>query len=496
MSYNKSIINYSFENNDSIIPKRENGSFSKYIKTNLYLNNYNYLFKNNIKMNKLREEKLKEKREETEKDRKLNILPKMLYFNKFLNNDKNNSLKKRNNNLNISKIKTNTFKTINVPDSKQMTSENKENDKKIENAIIAKKIEENGKSHIKKTIKLFDELVHYVDKFKLQNKPNISNSRFNIIRDFEKYKSEVFNNNKEEENDDEENEDLDVENFNFDEYKKKYKEDKINKKNEGSQTPIKSLSSQKRIKSNYTSFFRNIENNENKDDSYINTPMHLTETNFNKKKMPINLAKMDKPKESSNNLDINDNKKSEINKFRINNMTLISDDLLVNKIRNVRRDFKEGLHFNNYGKYKFTDLGLNYPEHVDKYKKIPDYKGNDIDEKIVFNYRTKVTNQKYNYSNIGTFNEKFNNDLSDISSYYGKEQSKGRFIRNPLSTMLDSYIPEYEQYKDLKYIENKYNVKNKYKFRLKPLVNNRKNNFDKLAKIVYKQKNKSDFFLI
>ena len=123
--------------------------------------------------------------------------------------------------------------------------------------------------------------------------------------------------------------------------------------------------------------------------------------------MPINLAKMDKPKESSNNLDINDNKKSEINKFRINNMTLISDDLLVNKIRNVRRDFKEGLHFNNYGKYKFTDLGLNYPEHVDKYKKIPDYKGNDIDEKIVFNYRTKVTNQKYNYSNIGTFNEKF-----------------------------------------------------------------------------------------
>ena len=212
--------------------------------------------------------------------------------------------------------------------------------------------------------------------------------------------------------------------------------------------------------------------------------------------MPINLAKMDKPKESSNNLDINDNKKPEINKFRINNMTLISDDLLVNKIRNVRRDFKEGLHFNNYGKYKFTDLGLNYPEHVDKYKKIPDYKGNDIDEKIVFNYRTKVTNQKYNYSNIGTFNEKFNNDLSDISSYYGKELSKGRFIRNPLSTMLDSYIPEYEKYKDLKCIENKYNVKNKYKFRLKPLVNNRKNNFDKLAKIVYKQKNKSDFFLI
>ena len=175
-------------------------------------------------------------------------------------------------------------------------------------------------------------------------------------------------------------------------------------------------------------------------------------------------------------------------------MALISDDLLVNKIKNVGRDFKNGLYFNEYGKYKYTELGLNYPNSVDKYKKIPDYKGDDIEERIIFNYRSKVTNVKDNYTNIGTFNEKFNNDLSDISTFYGKQYSKGRFLRNPLVSKYGKFIPNYEKYKALKLIENKYNSKNKYKFRLKPLTINKKNNFDKLATIIFKKEHKRENF--
>ena len=76
--------------------KRNSNKFIKFIKTNLYLNEYNYYFKNAIKMNKLREEKFKEYKLKTEKERKKDILPKMLYFNKFLTNDiKKNSQKKK-----------------------------------------------------------------------------------------------------------------------------------------------------------------------------------------------------------------------------------------------------------------------------------------------------------------------------------------------------------------------------------------------------------------
>ena len=175
-------------------------------------------------------------------------------------------------------------------------------------------------------------------------------------------------------------------------------------------------------------------------------------------------------------------------------MTIMSDDKLVNKIKNVGRDFKKRLYFEEYLKFKFTELGLNYPHSVDKYKKIPDYQGTDLEEKKVFKYKSVITNPKYIYTNIGSFNEKFNQDLSDISTYYGKESSKGRFIRNPLVSKYSKYIPNYEKYKDLKFIENRYISKNKYKFRLKPLINSRKNNFDKLANKVYKNEHKNDFF--
>ena len=476
--------------------KRNSNKFIKFIKTNLYLNEYNYYFKNAIKMNKLREEKFKEYKLKTEKERKKDILPKMLYFNKFLTNDiKKNSQKK---NINIEKNKNNT-NTLNISnlDNGSLSSEYRSLAyKKIEKAIIAKNIEEHNKSHFKKTIKAFDDLIKYVDNFQFQKKrPNLKlaiteNNENNFIINI----NETTNNSEDEDM-------LNVENYNYDEFKRKYKNEKLSKnKNSNSQVMLKTLNSQRVLDNNYSENFKNI--NDKNDNDYNDDHIYITASNYLNKNIiknnnNNNISKTNyynEIKEVSNSYDNINKNSAEKKRLFINNMTIISDDSLVKKIKNLGRDFKNGLYFNEYGKYKYTELGLNYPNSVDKFKKIPDYKGNDIEEKKVFKYKSAVTNPKYNYTNIGTFNEKFNNDLSDISTYYGKEYSKGRFIRNPLVSKYSKYIPNYEKYKDLKFIENRYISKNKYKFRLKPLINNKKNNFDKLASIVYKNEHKHDHF--
>ena len=489
----KNIPQKSSSKNSSRKEKKKEKKYNRFIKTNLYLNEYNYFFKNAIKMNKLREEKYKENKIKTENALKANKLPKMLYFNKYLNN---NSKKLPNKNSNNSKVISKSYiysqNEINYSNPKCISSENRTNYySTIENAIEAQNIEENNKSHIKKTIRAFDDLIQYVDSFQLQNnrkkiklKINQNNERNN--KPIQVMDNEEISGNY---NDNEMEEELNVENYNFDEYKRQYKNLKLLKKNNNSQGQLKTYNSLNVLQNNYAEDFNNVNN------------IYITASNGGIKKMrnlsDNNTLQIIKQNELFNSVDNKNNnikKKQERKKLIINNMALISDDLLVNKIKNVGRDFKNGLYFNEYGKFKFTELGLSYPNSFDKYKKIPDYKGNDIEEKKVFKYRSIITNPKYNYTNIGTFNEKFNNDLSDISTYYGKEYSKGRFLRNPLISFFSKYIPNYEKYKDLKFIENRYISKNKYKFRLKPLINNKKNNFDKLASIVYKNEHKHDHF--
>ena len=464
------------------ITQKDNINLKKYIriiKTNLYLNEYNYYFKNAIKMNKLREEKFKEYKLKTEIARKNNKLPKMLYSNKFLNNDiKKNFYNKKN----INKIairKTSTSESLNL-NTECISSQNRPyNYKKIEKAIIAQNIEEKNKSHIKKTIKVFDDLIKCIDNVKLQNKRPKLNITIDLNND--KNKSDILEDKEEEDNNGEED-NLNVENYNFEEYKKQYKDAKLSKNKSNSQIHLRTYNTQRGLKNNFSDNFKKFNDN-----------IYLTASNYINKGVNTNDSK-------NNNIngktimikDLSKNNKEK--KLIINNMTLISDDSLVKKIKNIARDFKKGLYFNEYGKFKFTELGLNYPNSYDKYKKIPDYKGNDLEEKKIFKYRSLITNPKYNYTNIGSFNEKFNHDLSDISNYYGKEFSKGRFLRNPLVSKYCKFIPNYEQYKDLKSIENRYISKNKYKFRLKPLIYSKKNNFDKLANNVYKKEHKKDFF--
>jgi len=481
---NKLKNNNSPQNKDKKSPKKKEkkvkNKYLKIIKTNLYLNEYNYYFKNAIKMNKIREKIFKEHKQKTEIARKNNKLPKMLYFNKYLNDDSKILQNKKYINNNIIR-KTNTSDSINL-NTECLSSDNRPHIyKKIEKAILAQNIEENNKSHVKKTIKVFDDLIKYIDNVKFNNKrPNL---KLILNINNEKNKSDILEDNSDEDYDN----DLNIENYNFDEYKKQYKNEKI-KKSSNSQIHFKTYDpqKQKRLQNNYSENFKTL-----KDKIYI------TSSNYLNKGTNVNILKnktISQAKDLSNSFDNKDNNQNKSKTLRINNMTLISDDSLVKKIKNIGRDFKNGLYFDEYGKYKFTELGLNYPNSVDKYKKIPDYKGNDIEEKKLFKYKILVTNAKYNYTNIGTFNEKFNHDLSDISNYYGKAYSKGRFLRNPLATKYSKYIPNYEKYKDLKSIENRYISKNKYKFRLKPLINSKKNNFDKLANNVYTKEHKNDFF--
>ena len=64
--------------------------------------------------------------------------------------------------------------------------------------------------------------------------------------------------------------------------------------------------------------------------------------------------------------------------------TNLSDDSIIQKVLEQRRNYKQILQFNNYGKYKFSRQGLNYPESIPE-NKLPNYKGNDNKEKTYFN---------------------------------------------------------------------------------------------------------------
>ena len=478
---NKSNMSNSLEKEGRNLAKEKSKSNSnfKFVKTNLYLNDYNYYYRNAIKMNKIREEKLKEIKMKNEIERKKNLLPKMLYFNKFLNvNEKVYKPIERKENLNQTNV-TNSVKVQNT--------EGQDSFQEIESAIMAKNIEDNSRSHIKKTIRKFDDLLNYVDTFKFKNKSK-SSPKF-IINEDEKTKLNIVLNSEgnieNEDNNDEEDDDiLKTENYNFDEFRNQFKKNKISKKEEGNiPAPLKTYNSQVILPNKSSDSPKNIKDN-----------IYLTKVNKNpNNNSQDNLPNILDLKNISNIIEDNNNIMSKSNGLKINNMNLISDDLLVNKIKNEGRDYKNGLYFNNYGKYKYTDLGLSYPEFVDKYKKIPDYKGNDYEEKKQFKYHTDIANPKYNYYNIGTFNEIFNKDLYDISSYYGKERSKGRFIKNPLISTYRRNIPNYDQYKNIKVIENRYNVKNKYRFRLKPLVNSKKNNFDRFGRYVFRREKTTNF---
>lgn len=187
-----------------------------------------------------------------------------------------------------------------------------------------------------------------------------------------------------------------------------------------------------------------------------------------------------------NYLATNDKKNTDLNfdKCFITRVTNISEDSLANKIRagsSNANDSKKYLIYNNYGKYKYTQKALE----KDKYK-------ND-DESDYIDYRNKLEHPNLIYSNIGSFGKKFNTELARICYTYGKEESKKRFIRNPVMENFED-VNNFDTYKKFKIIENYYLNKEKYRFKLKPIKPaNKLAAFDKLGSKIFEQEKKRKF---
>jgi len=80
------------------------------------------------------------------------------------------------------------------------------------------------------------------------------------------------------------------------------------------------------------------------------------------------------------------------------------------------------------------------------------------------------------YCNISSFENKLNSELGKLSRNYGKIESKGKFTNDLLEKYID-VIPNYDKYRIVKILNNKEN----YKFKLLPMVINKKNGFEKLG---------------
>ena len=174
--------------------------------------------------------------------------------------------------------------------------------------------------------------------------------------------------------------------------------------------------------------------------------------------------------------------------LKIAKTTDITDDSVIKKINKQYQSFKHPVKFGGYHKYKFTKDGVHYPAKLSQSNNgLPSYSGitDDSKELMYFHYRNKISNPSKIYNDIGSFNEKFNVELARISRTYGKEESKGRFVENPLLKSYRDSIPLYDLYKDIKFIENRYTDNKRFKFKLLPLVNAKLRNFDRLGERIY-----------
>ena len=396
------------------------GGFTRKINMNSYLNECNYFNKSTIKLALYKQKYLNNLKEKKNKDKQKQKLPKLIYSNPVFS--LNNAL----NPINDYDIKKEIFnKPVPYNNNNRYKADFIEDLLNNPNAPINK--EKMVKSHANKKFDLFDDIFNTVDNLQLNNSEG--------------------NNKTNEENE-----------FLPDYYLKSLTQD-----------------NSKEIINN---------NNEN-------------ETEEKKKSLSVIDENEEKNKNNNNNNEINDNvmitiqnkdnKDSMSNTFsspeaQIN--TVLSNSDLIKKILSENRNYKNSLQFTDYGKYKYTQKGLNYPYDIES-KNLPSYVGNDSRDKSYFDYRKKASNTNQIYNNIGSFGNKFNRELARISRSYGKEESKARFVQNPVLKKYHDQIPYYNLYKDLKFVENKYLEKGRYKFKLLPLINTKLRNFDRLGNKVY-----------
>jgi len=80
------------------------------------------------------------------------------------------------------------------------------------------------------------------------------------------------------------------------------------------------------------------------------------------------------------------------------------------------------------------------------------------------------------YCNVSSFENKLNSELGRISKTYGKIEARSKFNDDLLEKYIE-VIPDYEKYRIVKILNNKDN----YKFKLLPIILNKKNGFEKLG---------------
>ena len=397
------------------------GGFTRKINMNSYLNECNYFNKSTIKLALYKQKYLNNLKEKKNKDKQKQKLPKLIYSNPVFS--LNNAL----NPINDYDIKKEIFnKPVPYNNNNRYKADFIEDLLNNPNAPINK--EKMVKSHANKKFDLFDDIFNTVDNLQLNNSEgnNKNNEENDFLPDYylksltQDNSKEIINNNNENETE-EKKKSLSV----IDENEEKNKNTNNNNNEINDNVMI------------------TIQNKENKD-SMSNT--------FTSPEAQIN--------------------------------TVLSNSDLIKKILSENRNYKNSLQFNDYGKYKYTQKGLNYPYETES-KNLPSYVGNDSRDKSYFDYRKKASNTNQIYNNIGSFGNKFNKELARISRSYGKEESKARFVQNPVLKKYHDQIPYYNLYKDLKFVENKYLEKGRYKFKLLPLINTKLRNFDRLGNKVY-----------
>ena len=151
---------------------------------------------------------------------------------------------------------------------------------------------------------------------------------------------------------------------------------------------------------------------------------------------------------------------------------------------NMSKVYKDILQFNDYQKYKYTKKGINYPSYIEE-DDLPEFKGDSSSACSYFNYRLKIHNPDKVYYSIPSFNNKFNKELKRISNTYGGNKGKGRLASNP-KLRINNPNMNYNRYKDIKIIENRYADNVSYKYKLLPLINRKNRGFDYLGEKIFK----------
>ena len=123
--------------------------------------------------------------------------------------------------------------------------------------------------------------------------------------------------------------------------------------------------------------------------------------------------------------------------------------------------------------------------HAYSIKKSPNFKKNNNLEKITLDIQNETNTGKFiinsffgsTYKKMDAFDNKFNKQLSRFSNKFGNLDSKNKFLYNNQYEKLINNIDKFETYKNFKIL----NEKMSYKFKLMPLVVNRRNPYYKLA---------------